>query len=422
MDKQTVFNDLKAKGLIPDGFTVDDITEEKLTELSFKNIPVVTEAKPQYLTMKDFEDLAFKKFDSIVKEYGIDKIDKKYMKLPNVELTDEEKKLPEPMQNNLKMRKFIMQVYNKGKALDLLAKTINSESSNAAGLYTVPQEFQAEVIRLMNQYGVFSRNARILTMTRKTLDIPKLDGAPSGQFVDELNAKPESNPTFDQLKLTRHKYAYISGVSTELLEDTAVDLIGLLADLAAEDFAKAEDLQGFLGTGSPITGWANVSGVNEVVNGSSKVTYATALLFDILVDAVTTVPSITLEGSKFFMSPSILGLVMKMKDSANAPVFPGVLTQGVKFGNILGMPYELSSLLPAITDGTQNGKPFCFFGNLKYAYLGRRKDMTMMASDIATVGGNSAFEKNLTFFRFEQSFDIQFAIPNALVRIETDAA
>lgn len=422
MDKQKVFDELKAKGKIPEGFSVNDISDEKLTELSLNSIPVVTETKPDAISMKDFEANIYKKFDEIIKSYGIDKIDAKYMKLPEVELNAEEKNLPEKMQHNLLMRKFIMRIYNKGKSLDLLAKTINSESSNAAGLYTVPEPFRAEVIRLLNQYGIFRRNATIITMTSKTLDIPKLLTAPSASFVNETEAKPESNPTFDQLKLSRNDCAYISGVSNQLLQDTGVDLIGLLAELAASAFAYTEDYQGFLGTGSPITGWANATDIEEITNASSKVTYATALLYDILVDAVTKIPSVALPGAKWYLSPTILGLIMKMKDSANRPVFPNVLERGPAFGNILGFPYELSSILPAITDGTQNGKPFVFFGNLKYAYLGDRNTMSMLASDIATVGGNSAFEKNLTFFRFEESFDIEFALPTALARIETDAS
>jgi HK97 family phage major capsid protein len=414
MDKQKVFDDLKAKGLIPDGFTAEDMTEEKLTELSLKAAtPTEPQKQPDSLSMKDFEAMMHKNFDKIVKDYGIDQIDRKYMKLPGIELTDEEKLIPdERTKANIKMRKFITNI--------MATKTLNSESSNAAGLYTVPEEFRAEVIRLLNQYGIFRRNATVLNMSSKTLKIPKLLTAPSGAFVDETSAKGESNPTFDQLTLTRNEYAFITGVSNQLLQDTAIDLIGLLAELAANDFAKAEDTQGFLGTGSPITGWASASDIVEITNGTAKVTYATALLYDILVETVTGIPSVALDGAKWFMHPSILGVIMKITDSASKPIFSDILTRGTAFANILGHPYELSSLLPATSDAVQTAKPFCFFGNLKYAYFGQRNTMSMLASDIATVGSNSAFEKNLTFFRFEQSFDIDFALPTALARITAD--
>ena len=418
MDKQKVFDDLKAKGLIPDGFTAEDLTEEKLTELSLKAVtPTEPQKQPEILSMKDFEAMIHKNFDKIVKDYGIDQIDRKYMKLPGVELTDEEKLIPdERTKANIKMRKFVKNIMN--------TKTLNSESSNAAGLYTVPEEFRAEVIRLLNLYGIFRRNSTVLNMSSKTLKIPKLLTAPSGAFVDETSAKSESNPTFDQLTLTRNEYAFITGVSNQLLQDTAIDLIGLLAELAANDFARAEDSEGFIGTGSPITGWAKASDIVEITNASSKVTYATALLYDILVETVTGIPSVALPGSKWYMHPSILGLVMKITDTASMPmpIFREVLTRGVEFGNILGFPYELSSLLPSTSDAVQLDKAFCFFGNLKYAYFGNRNTMSMLASDIATVGSNSAFESNLTFFRFEQSFDIDFALPTALARIQTDAS
>lgn len=411
--KEKLFLELQRQGKIPPGLTSDDFTENQLFKLSLN--PSVS-SNPGQLSMHDFRSMVNEVVDAKLRE-TTDAIDRKYFKLPNAELTSEEMKgLSETRIKNLKFKKFLSSIFNKTRfGLDGGFLAINQEGgTGTTGGYLVPVEFIAEVSRLLTQYGVFRRNANIFMLDSKTASKPKLNAQPTGQFVDELGAKPESNPTFEQITFTRHDYAFITGLSKQLYQDAAVDLVGLLAELAANDFAKVEDVQGFTGSGSPITGLANAEGtvpVELATTNPNSVTYTDLL-------AMLTATPYT-DGAKWYFHRSVFGTFLSIKDDSNYPIFTPsdqIMIQSTK--TFMGYPYELTSVLPDNTAGAE--KAIAYFGNLRLAAsLAQREGMNILFSDVATVGGNSAFEKNLLFYRFEQSFDIQIEQPGAIAKMIT---
>lgn len=414
MNKEQIFKRLKEKGLIPAWVELEHIPDNTFKELEAKlnelENPVLDRNKE--LTMKEFEPMIYNAVASAMKSLGIGSTEIKHEKFPGVELTDQEKALPDKERKNLLFKKFVKNVIN--------TKSFNSELSGEAGGYLVPTEYRNEIIMLMKDYGIFRKYATEVSMTRKEIEIPSLVTKPTGGFVTEGQAKQVSNLVFGQKKLSRNEWAFITAVTNQLLEDEAYDLAGTIAKCTAEDFAYGEDYHGFKGTGSPIDGLAHVSGVNEIYPNNAKVTFATALSLKLLVDMITAVPSTVLKGSRWFMHPTILGLVMQLKDSGERPIFADVLSRGIDFGNILGFPYSLSDVLPSTNDETQTNIPFIYFGNLQYAYLGNRNSMSALISNIATVDNVSAYQYNLTYFRMEQSYDIEIMLPNAFAKGRTD--
>lgn len=418
--KEKLFRELKSKGFIPETISVDDVTEEYLLNLS-------SQSNNNSINLDDFKAEIFKDFDNKIKDLGIDKVDVKHLKLPGnaADDNDEYKNLNEKQIAQKKMLKFVKHLYSTGSKYSILpgnTLALNAEGTGSVGGYTVPVEFVAEVSRLLNLYGLFRRNAKNITFNSYTATMPKLDTAPSGGFVSELGAKSESNPTFAQITFTRRTYAYITGLSKQLLEDTGVDLIGLLAELAANDFASAEDSQGFLGTGSPITGaFASVTDSGYIVTTSgtnpNTVTYANIV-------SLMSMPksrALASQSCKFYMHKTILSLIMSLLDDQNRPIFtPTEQTSILATKTLFGYPYELGDALN--TSANVASKPIILFGDLSQAAtFAQRSNFEIAMSDTATVGSNSAFEKNLVFYRFEQGFDIQVHQPTALAKIVTHA-
>lgn len=351
----------------------------------------------EQINMEEFKTIITSTVDEAIKASGIDKIDVKHAKLPGAEDVNTENLSP-LQAKNAKFKKFLSGV---------MQKAYNLEGNSAQGGYLVPVEFMAQVSTLLKDYGLFRKFATVINMNSKTMTMPRLLSQATASWVNENTAKSVSNNTFDQVTFTRHTLAKISPVSRELLQDSGIDLVTFLAEIAANSFAKAEDEAGFTGSGSPITGVTVVSGTNDVeLTG----TLADTLTYTKLLEMITGIPSVAVPGSAWFMHRSVFDNILSMEDGSDRLIFSSI--PDLNNPSLLGYPVRLTDAMTADTVVTE-GTPYIIFGNLKYAYLANREDMRIDVADQATIEGNSLFEKNLLAFRFEESLDIQVVQPSA---------
>ena len=91
--------------------------------------------------------------------------------------------------------------------------------------------FYDEVILLAREVGPMLRVATVLNTTSgETLQIPSLSAYSTGTITTEGNTIGESDPTMNAfVELGAFKYSFLVQTSTELLEDSAVDITGLIA-------------------------------------------------------------------------------------------------------------------------------------------------------------------------------------------------
>lgn len=411
-NRELLIKELKDKGRIPVNFDEALITDEKLTELSLN--PSLS-GNPSHMTKEDMNKILSEKVDSALKEYGEKNLNG-LMKMPSFEVTSEdetqlkaeargdESRLVQ-LKQGLTMRKFLQKVMlDPDKFNQKLA--LNTEASGAVGGYTVPIEFEGAIAQLLTIYGKFRANCSVAGMNSKTLTKPRLGTGVTATWTNENAAATETNPTFEQITYTRHKLDCVTGMTLELLQDTGSNLVGELAILVAQAFGYAEDIQGFAGTGSPITGVFNTSGINTTATTTTNIG---SLTYSDILTAISKLTNAALPGSKFYMHRTTLFQnIAAMKDDVNRPIFAA---NEVPY-TLFGYPIELVETFNANTITTANS-PFILFGNLKYSYLRQRIGMYMRMSDTATVNGNSAFEKDLMYFKTSESLDIQHEIPAA---------
>ncbi len=426
--KTELFNKLQAKGIIPADTKVEDVSDNYVLNLA-------TEVNKQEdrLSADDVKKLMADMLDKELKDRYATVEDVKSLKLPGWEdvLNDNEKALianVDAMTDDQKRQIANKQLFHlvkpfAGKAPVNKQLAINNETTDAQGGYLVEVQFIAQVSKLLETFGVARRNANIFRMNSKTATKPKLNAKPTGAYVAEQNAKPESNPTFTQLTYTRHDYAFITGVTKQLLEDSSVDLIGLFAELAAYDFARNEDNQVFNGTS--LTNYlANpANGIPSITTGGSAITSTSAKnLYELQFAS-----AFTGEGSKLYTHRTWLSQFLNIVDDQNRPIFS--LTDQMNIMNtrrIMGVPFELVEVMqPAFgnnylgnADAPVTGDIIAYYGDMaKASTLAIRKDMEILVSDVATVGGNSAYEKNLVFWRFEMAHDFNIEQPQAMVKL-----
>lgn len=136
-----------------------------------------------------------------------------------------------------------------------------TEGVNEDGGALVPPEFENYLILLREQFGVFRGRARYTPMTREQKTIFRQTGGLTAYFVDEEDAITGSKANFDRVLLTAKKLGCLAYESTELSEDSIMDMGDILMGEIAYAFAKKEDQCGFVGDGTSTYG--RISGVTN---------------------------------------------------------------------------------------------------------------------------------------------------------------
>lgn len=325
-----------------------------------------------------------------------------------------------------KCARFVKALFAKDReVLTALSSKAMTGGTAADGGYLVPDEFRSEVIRLVEDFGIVRKMARVIPMKRDTLNLPKVSASVTVSWPGEATAGTASQPTLAQVQLLAKTLVGLTPMSNELLEDADVDVVALLVELFAEAIAGEEDGQGLVGTGSPFTGVIAAAGTTVVTMAAGKDTFAEADLDDYR-DLISQVKSTVLSGSAFFMHRSVWGLVQKLKENSQHvgafqnPIVSTNAPQGVGVaGYLWGYPVYLSDKMPSVTAISTK---FVIFGNLRYLYLGDRKQVTMSVSQDATIGAFNLFEMNMSAVRVTERIGLSVGLGEAFSILKTAAA
>lgn len=266
----------------------------------------------------------------------------------------------------------------------LTTGTGSTSPDDAKAGYSVPTQLLAEVQRIMQVYGVARREMRYLPFTGpgNSRTIPVLGTNVSVSWSNEGAKNGQSQPKFTVVTQTLKKLTAITPMTEEILEDTALDLTGLIAELFAEAIAKEEDIQFLAGSGSPWTGVLNASGVNSVtVTGTGGIADMTA---DDLLAMIDATPAGALNGAKFYIHRTVVSKIRKLKDTTNNYIY-GSPANGAP-ATVWGYPIVECEALPTATTLATNATKGIIFGNLRMAaILGDKQNIRVKLLDQATI-------------------------------------
>jgi len=332
-----------------------------------------------------------------------------------------------------KMAMFVKALYNKDNQALAPFKKAMSEGSTSGGGFLVPEEFTAEVYRIIEDFGLISKLGTRIVMGSDTKNVPRLSSSVTISYPGEATAGTESQPVLAQVQLLAKTCIGLTAMSNELLADANVSVVDLLAQLFAEAIAGEIDSQGFTGTGSPFTGILGDTGCTVVTMGAGQTAFSDVTLGDFR-DMITQVKPWALQGAGFVMHRTVWALAQKARvggtastttdyfaSSAN-PVIIGV-PQGypsATAGFLWGYPVYLSDKMPSTTASAPATK-FALFGNLKHVFYGVREELAVSISDSATVGVNNLFEQNMSAVRVIARHAIAVGLPSAFAVLKTHA-
>lgn len=120
----------------------------------------------------------------------------------------------------------------------------------ALGGDTVRTDFASQLYDFLEVYsGMRNTNATIITTAGgNNLDFPKVTLHGTAALVLEGSAIAENDPQFGKMTLGAYKYGQLVQISNELLEDTAVDIVGFAAQDLGRALARVTDTAYVLGS------------------------------------------------------------------------------------------------------------------------------------------------------------------------------
>lgn len=256
---------------------------------------------------------------------------------------------------------------------------------DTAGGHTVPETFVASLYESMQEMSAI-RETRVRTITTASgeqMQFPKKTGRGSAGLVSEGGVIPESDPQFGQVTLGAYKYGQMIQLSYELLDDTAVDLLDVIARDSGEALGEA--------TGEHfVTGDGN--GKPTGVVPASTVGVTAAALDDITTDELLALYHSVIRPyrrrGEWMMEDSTVELIRKKKDGDGQYIWqPGM--QAGEPDRLWGRPVVVDHNMPVAATGNKS----VLFGDFS-GYLIR--DVAQMRFERSR---EFAFDTDLVSFR-----------------------
>lgn len=280
-----------------------------------------------------------------------------------------------------------------------------TEGTGTAGGYLVPEEFANMIVEDKRDDVLMRQFARNMTISGDTLHVPSLDARPKANWRSEAAAKATSTAQFNEQVFTPYSLAVIVGLSQELAMDASLGVSGsvvnYVADLMRRSLAEKEEQAFWTGNGSGKPTGVNNYSFTSVDAGGTDTAFA---------DAVKRLYFRLGQGYRrnavWVANAQALERISIVKDSQNNYLLNRLGDN--PFPTLNGRPVYEQNDLP--TD-------VMFFGDFGYYMIVDRQGLTVDFSTEATVGGSSAFEKNLVFVRAEERTDGELLLTNAVRKI-----
>lgn len=267
-------------------------------------------------------------------------------------------------------------------------KAVN-ESVNEQGAVLVPEEFDRMIIRMIEQYGVWRANTRVVPMASDTRSQPRRTGGVTAYWVGEGKQITASTPAWDNVLLVARKLAALVVHSSEIAEDAAINLADDLAFEIGYAFAQAEDNAGFNGDGTSTYG--GITGVrNALLNlSATRANIAglwvgadnawSGLLLSDFENVIALSPAYAdTPQAAWYVHKTFYNAVMKRLELAAGGVTAAEVAQGGSRTPIfLGYPVKYAQIMPRVE---ANDQVCAIFGDLSLAStMGDRRRITLFS-------------------------------------------
>lgn len=236
-----------------------------------------------------------------------------------------------------------------------------AKGSSSTGGSTVPTTtLENLILPLRNFTSVLTAGATVITTASgESLTLPRLSSFGAAAQYAEAAAISGTDPATDSVTLGAYKLAQLILTSRELVEDSAIDIEGLITSLISQNIGILLGQRLATGTGSSQT-LGLVPSATVGVTGATAV--SGAFTFDNIIDLFYSVAAPYRANAAWIFADSAIGSLRKLKDTTNNYLWQPS-TQLGQPDLLLGKPLygEPNMAAPAIS-----AKPILFGDISKY--------------------------------------------------------
>lgn len=185
-------------------------------------------------------------------------------------------------------------------------------------------------------------------------------------YVGEGSAITETTPSIKPIGLSALKLGALIKVSSEYIEDLAVDVLGYLTDKIAKGFAEKEDSEILFGAGTTSSKTA-MRGIDTGSIGTVTTASATAFTWAEVKKTIQTLKAYR-ENAILVMNSTTLDAIHEFKDGSNY-----IFDQNTEIKSIMGCPVVISDKMPTAAAG----KTVIIAGDFSYYHIMDRDGLTV---------------------------------------------
>lgn len=250
-----------------------------------------------------------------------------------------------------------------------------NETNAGEGIETVPTPLSNALQNLLEEYGAARQLCRRVAMGALTWTVPKVIGHAAISFPNEEGAITDDQMTFEQVTLTAKKMAGLVKISSELVEDSIINIVDEVTRDLAYGMAEAEDKALFVGNAiypNGIEGDASVLGNTVVGVSSIALTDLTAL--------VAKLPNFSGIRREWCFNRSLFyGQIRDILNAAGGNAMVDI--ESGQRPSLFGFPVNLVEAMPGNSAST-SGDLLATFGDIGTShYFGDRRNLSFRVLD-----------------------------------------
>lgn len=243
-------------------------------------------------------------------------------------------------------------------------------TDNIGGATVIAEDFVTTLERSLLAFGGVRQLASVIRTDRGVpLTFPTInDTGTTGLIVAEsIDLLDDSSTPFGSTTITIYKYSSrIITVTRELLEDSAVDVAGMMGDLLGERIARAQNAHFTTGTGS-----GQPSGFVDGLTATEEVSNSAGLTGDNIINLQHDLDPAYRPNARFMAHDTTIAEIRKITVTDQGYIWQPSFTVGDP-DRVLGFPIHVNQQMDA-WDGSTNHLEIIAFGDFsKYKIVDAR--------------------------------------------------
>lgn len=282
------------------------------------------------------------------------------------------------------------------------------EGTDAQGGYLVPEELRSEIFRILPDFAVMRRIARVIPMSSQTLLLNSLTARPTAYWTSEYASKATSSAEFSQTTLTANDLVCLLPITDQLIADANISIVQFIIEIFAETIAREEDKAFFTGSGTGRPRGINQESLTSVAAGGT-------IDFDNVIALIDSVPQrVTQAASSAFVgNRRVKRLLRIIKDSNNNFIWRdgGAVTAPGTDGQTRRLPDTLYGY--PFHEQNDISQSELYFGDWRFYIIGDRQAVSVRT----TQEGGTAWRRNATEIKAVERVDGRVVITSPFAKI-----